>query len=181
MYHFGSFHLRDMTACGAAVRMLGGGAANLEAAAERLVRHLYRSFTTAQTGEPACVLVRLFKTSAYRNLTPELQTLVTAQLNGSSGHPSLPCLVLLASAGIVSGWNDSSRSSRFRVIPLGTAEDLDRLPMFSQLFAQLGVPLPRPAGPDSSLLLDSQEHCFNVFHILQAEGSPYIPAQKRIR
>ena len=178
MYHFGSFHLRDMTACGAAVRMLGGGAANLEAAAERLVRHLYRSFTRAQTGEPACVLVRLFKTSAYRNLTPELQTLVTAQLNGSSGHPSLPCLVLLASAGIVSGWNDSSRSSRFRVIPLGTAEDLDRLPMFSQLFAQLGVPLPRPAGPDSSLLLDSQEHCFNVFHILQAEGSPYIPAQK---
>ena len=76
MYHLGSFHLRDMTACGAALRMLGTGAASLEAAADRLVRYLYDSLTMAQTGESACVLVRLFKTTPYGRLPPELRHLV---------------------------------------------------------------------------------------------------------
>ncbi|HVG02018.1 MAG TPA: PAS domain S-box protein [Nitrospira sp.] len=178
MYHFHSFHLQDMTACGAALRMLGSGAANLEAAAERLVQYLYHSFTTAQTGEPACVLVRLFKTSAYAHLTPELQSLVATRLDETSAYPSPTCLMLLASAGLVPGWNDPCRSSRFRVIPLSTSDDLAQLPMFSQLFSQLGVSLPGLAQSNPSLLLDSHEQGFNVFHILQAEGSPYIPAQK---
>ena len=49
--------------------------------------------------------------------------------------------------------------------------------MFSQLFHQLGISLSQLTQPDHNLLLDSQEHLFNVFHVLQAEGSPYIPAQ----
>ena len=178
MYHFGSFHLRDMTACGAAIRTLGSGVPNLEAAAERLVRYLYHSFVTAQTGESACVLVRVFKTSAYGSLTPDLQSLVDARLGGIPADPSLTCLTLLASTGLVSEWNDACRSRRFRVIPLSTPDNLAQLPMFSQLFYQLGVPFPRLTQTDASLLLDLQEHSFNVFHILQAEGSPYIPAQK---
>ncbi|MCE3224574.1 MAG: putative Histidine kinase [Nitrospira sp.] len=82
-----------------------------------------------------------------------------------------------ASAGVVPGWNDPTLSKRFRVIPLGDTDHLAQLPMFSQLFHQLGVSLHRLREPADSVLLDSQEHLFNVFHILQAEGSPYIPAQ----
>lgn len=63
--------------------------------------------------------------------------------------PSLTCLTLLASAGAVPGWNDPARSSRFRVIPLDTLEAVERLPMFSQLFRQLGVSLlVDTAGPE---------------------------------
>ncbi|MDP9132083.1 MAG: PAS domain-containing protein, partial [Nitrospirota bacterium] len=178
MYHLRSFHLRDMTACGAALRRLGAGGANLEAVADGLVRYLYESFTLAKTGESACVLVRLFTTTPYCRLTPDLQALVAKRLGKIPEHPSLTCMTLLASAGTVAEWNDPSRSSRFRVIPLGSPEEVDRLPMFSQLFRQLGVSLPLLAQSEHHLLLDRQEHTFNVFHILQAQGSPYVPAQE---
>jgi PAS domain S-box-containing protein len=167
-----------MTACGGVLRRLGRGAANLEVVAERLVRYLYTSFTTAQTGTPACVLVRLFKTTPYSRLTPDLQKLATTRLRKRPPYPSLTCLTLLASAGVIPGWNDPACSSRFRLIPLGDPDDLAQLPMFSQLFHQLNLPQPQPTESGHNLLLDSQEHLFNVFHVLRAEGSPYIPAQE---
>lgn len=74
MDHFRSFHLRDMTACGATLRRLGAGAKSLEEVADRLVRYLHKSFTMPRTGEPACVLIRLFKTRSYCHLAPDLQT-----------------------------------------------------------------------------------------------------------
>ena len=178
MYHFRSFHLRDMTACGAALRRLGADAKHLEEVADRLVRYFYTSFTTPRTGEPACVLVRLFKTHSYGRLAPDLQMLADKRLGTTPANPFLPCLTLLASAGTVPGWNDPALSSRYRVTPLGSPDDLEQLPMFSLLIRQLGVSLPNLGEPALNLLLESQEHTFNVFHILHAEGSPYVPAQE---
>ena len=128
--------------------MLGTGAASLEAAADRLVRYLYDSFTLAQTEESACVLVRLFKTTPYGRLPPELRDLAVTKLGKIPDDPSLPCLTLLASASAVQGWNDPSRSSRYRVIPLGSPDDFAQLPMFSQLFHQLGISLSQLTQPN---------------------------------
>ncbi len=178
MHNLRFFQLRDMATCGSALRRLGIGAATLEEVADRLVRHLYSTLTGPQTGEPACVLVRLFKTTPYSLLTPDLQTLADQQRGSRPGTASTTCLTLLASAGIVPGWNDPALSSRFRVIPLGKPEDLERLPMFSQLFSQLGVALPHTTQPAQSLLVDPHEHTFNVFHVPEAAGSPYVPAQE---
>jgi two-component system, sensor histidine kinase and response regulator len=177
MYHLRSFNLGDMTACGAALRVLGTGATNLEDAADRLVRFLYNSFTLDRSEESACVLVRLFKTTPYGRLPPELRDLVVTKLGKIPDDPFLPCLTLLASASAIQGWDDPSGSSHYRVVPLGDPGDLAQLPMFSQLFHQLGVSLPHLTQRDHHLLLDSEEHLFNVFHVLHAEGSPYIPAQ----
>jgi hypothetical protein len=178
MHHLRSFQLRDMTACGAALRRLGTDAASLEQVADRLVRHLYKSLTMGHLGEPACSLVRLFKTTPYSRLTPDLRALADIRLGNTPPAPSLTCLTLLASAGAVPGWNDPTRSSRFRVIPLDTPEAVERLPMFSQLFRQLGVSLPSLTQPGPSVLLDQHEQSFNVFHIPEAEGSPYVPGQE---
>ncbi|MFZ1842318.1 MAG: PAS domain-containing protein, partial [Nitrospira sp.] len=178
MHHLRSFQLRDMTACGAALRRLGTDATSLEQVADRLVRHLYRSLTMGHLREPACSLVRLFKTTPYSRLTPDLRALADARLGDTPPPPSLTCLTLLASAGAVPGWNDPARSSRFRVIPLDTLEAVERLPMFSQLFRQLGVSLPSLTQPGPSVLLDRHEQSFNVFHIPEAEGSPYVPGQE---
>jgi two-component system sensor histidine kinase/response regulator len=167
-----------MTACGAALRRLGTDAASLEQVADRLVRHLYKSLTMGHLGEPACSLVRLFKTTPYSRLTPDLRALADTRLGNTPPAPSLTCLTLLASAGAVPGWNDPARSSRFRVIPLDTLEAVERLPMFSQLFRQLGVSLPSLTQPGPSVLLDQHEQSFNVFHIPEAEGSPYVPGQE---
>ncbi len=167
-----------MTACGAALRRLGTDATCLEQVADRLVRHLYRSLTMGHFREPACSLVRLFKTTPYSRLTPDLRALADIRLGDKPPPPSLTCLTLLASAGAVPGWNDPTRSSRFRVIPLDTLEAVERLPMFSQLFRQLGVSLPSLTQSGASVLLDQHEQSFNVFHIPEAEGSPYVPAQE---
>ncbi len=178
MHHLRSFQFREMTACGAALRRLGTGATTFEEVADRLVRHLCTSFTMAKTGEPACVLVRLFKTTPYGLLTPDLQALADQRLGDTPSAPSLICLALLASAGLLPGWNDPALSSRFRVIPLSRPADLERLPMFSQLFRQLGAELPHGTQSEKSLLLAPQEHTFNVFHVPEAAGSPHVPAQE---
>lgn len=178
MYHLRSFHLRDMTACAAALRRLGAGAVDLREVADRLVRHLYTSFTMAQTGDPACVLIRLFKTTPYGLLTPDLQALADRKLQPQQPSPSLTCLTLLASAGIHQGWNDPALSSRFRVLPLNGPDALERLPMFKQLFRQLGFTLPQITAATQDLLLDPSEHGFNVFHVPEALGSPHVPVQE---
>ncbi|ULA61426.1 MAG: Histidine kinase [Nitrospira sp.] len=178
MHHLRSFQLRDMTACGAALRQLGAGAQTFDEVADRLVRHLYTSLTMVQTGEPACVLIRLFKTTPYELLAPDLKALADQRLGDTPSAPSMTCLTLLASAGMFPGWNAPALSSRFRIIPLGTSDDLNKLPMFSQLFRQLGLELPHLAEPEQSLLVDPDEHAFNVFHVPEAVGSPYVPAQE---
>lgn len=178
MYHLRSFHPRHMTACGAVLRRLGTGAITLQEVAHRLVRHLYTSFTRDKTGEPACVLVRLFKTTPYGLLTPDLQALADQKLQPQQPSPSLPCLTLLASAGIHPGWNDPTLSSRFRVLPLNGPDTLERLPMFQQLFRQLGFTLPHVTASNQDLLLDPSEHSFNVFHVPEALGSPHVPVQE---
>ncbi len=107
MYHLRPFQLRVMAACGSALRRQGIGATTIEEVANRLARRLYTSLTIPQPGKPAGGLVRLFKTTPYGLLTPDL----------------------------------------FRVIPLGRPEDLERLPMFSQLFHRLGLNLPHLSRP----------------------------------
>lgn len=178
MHHLRSFQLRDMTACGAVFRRLGAEATSLEQVADRLVRHLYTALTMGPSGEPACSLVRLFKTTPYSRLTPDLRALADIQLGHTRPSPSLTCLTLLASAGMVPEWNDPRLLSHFRVIPLDSPEAVERLPMFSELFRQLGASLPHLTRPDLSLLLDAREPSLNVVHIPPAEGSPFVSAQE---
>lgn len=80
--------------------------------------------------------MRLFKTHPYHWLSPELQTLVDTHLGSKPADPGMKCLTLLGGPGVVSGWNDPARSSRFRVIPPAGPEALAKLPIFAQLFAQ---------------------------------------------
>ncbi|MFO0770536.1 MAG: PAS domain S-box protein [Nitrospiraceae bacterium] len=177
MYRLTSFSLRDMTACGAALRRLGAGATGIEQVAQRLVQYLFNSLIRDEGRDPACALVRLFKTHPHSHLSSELQSLVAKRLGKAPDRPDTKCLTLLGSAGIVSGWNEPALSSRFRVIPLENPEAVDKLPMFSRLFRQFGLSVPEITMGDAGVLLDSSEHAYSVFHVLKAEGSPFVPAQ----
>ena len=178
MYDITDFQLPDMTACAAAIRQLGIGAASIEEAADRIVRYLYTNLTTQPNETPACVLVRLFKTHPYDRLSAELQRLADRQLDGRPPAPTMTCLTLLGSAGAVAGWNDPAASSRFRVIPLASAERLGRLPMFAQLFAQFQVDVPHVSERGAALMIDPHATRFNVFYLPQALHSPSVPAQE---
>lgn len=123
-----------MTACCAALGRLGSGASSIKATADRITRYLYTNLTTGPDEDPACVLVRLFKTLPCHRFNPELQTAVDAHLGRKPADPRTTGLTLLGNSGVVSGWNAPARSSRFRLIPLAGPEALAKLPMFSQLF-----------------------------------------------
>lgn len=178
MFDLSRFRLQDMTACSAALRRLGAGASSIETAADRITRYLYTNLTTGPDADPACVLIRLFKTHPYGRLAPELQTLVDGRLGKNPASPDMKCLTLLASTGAVPGWNNPALSSQFRVIPLAGPEAIAKLPMFSQLFAQFHGDLPFLNTIASPLLLAQHPTTFNVFHVPEARNSRYVPGQQ---
>lgn len=136
MFDLSWSRLQDMTACSAALRRLGTGPSSIEAAADRIKRYLRTNLTTGPGEDPACILVRLFKTHPYHQLSSELQTLVDTHPGNKPADPGMKCPTLLGTTGVVSGWNDPARSSRFRVIPPAGHEILAKLLMFSQSFAR---------------------------------------------
>ena len=50
--------------------------------------------------------------------------------------------------------------------------------MIARLIEQLGIPLGAVVQPAPELIVDLAQNSWNVFHVEQAEGSPYIPAQE---
>jgi two-component system, NtrC family, sensor kinase len=177
------FALRDMVAASEALRELGRGAASMEEAAQRLAQYLHANLGDGQ-GKQATALVRLFKTHPYRGLPPGLQVLVRSRVATPQGSvpPDLRSLVLLGTAGSQPEWNDRAASKGHQAIPLPSEEALLAAPMIARVVQQLGVApgdVVRP--PDPALLLESEERSFNVIHVPQAAGSPFIPDQDFVR
>jgi PAS domain S-box-containing protein len=173
-----SFDLNDMLECGRGVRKAGESASSMEEAAREIVQLFRRTLVDSQTGEPNCPLVRCFKTHPLRQLPPELEKIAQQLLTEKAEpRPDLPCLTLLATAGDGELWNDRRCSRHHAVIPLERVEIVERAPMIASLLRQMGLELEAALYPDSNLILDPDQHTFNVFHVEEAQGSPSIPAQ----
>ena len=179
MHDLTQFSLKDMTECGTDLRGLGAEAASLEEAANRIVRYLYEDLGHGQDGDRACVLVRFFKTHPFNRLDSELQRFATTVLGHAPVVPTMPCFTLMASAGVEPAWNDRRQSQRFQAIPIADRQFVAQFPMFSQLLAQFGVEIDVILEPRTELLLDKQETTYNIFHVHEAAGSPYVPGQKQ--
>jgi hypothetical protein len=177
MYQLTRFGLKEMTECGAAIRRLGGEASDLQAVASKIVHFLYTHLVD-EAGHPACALIRAFKTHPTPLLGPALQGLLTQKLGQDTIESCPKCFVLVASAGEAPDWNDRALSKQFQAIPLGGDTFVAQFPMFSQLLTQFGVDLHAFLKPGSNLLVDQAEHRYNVFHVEEAAGSPYIPHQR---
>ena len=54
---------------------------------------------------------------------------------------------------------------------------VERAPMIASLLRQMGLKLEAALNLDSGLILDADQHTFNVFLVEHAEGNPSIPAQ----
>jgi PAS domain S-box-containing protein len=173
-----SFDLNDMIECGRGVRKAGESASSMEEAAREIVQLFRRTLVDSQTGEPNCPLVRCFKTHPLRQLPPELENIARELLTEKlEPRPDLLCLTLLATAGDGEFWNDRRCSRHHAVIPLERVEIVERAPMIDSLLRQMGLKPEAALYPDSKLILDADQHTFNVFHVEKAQGSPSIPAQ----
>ena len=175
---FAEFDLNDMIECGRAVRKAGESASSMEEAAGEIIRLFRRTLVDRQTGEANCPLVRCFKTHPLSQLPPDLAQIAQGSLSDQRYlRPDLPCLTLLATAGDAEPWNDRRSSRDHAAIPLESVEMVERAPMIASLLRQMGLKIEAALNPDSRLILDADQHTFNVFHVEHAQGNPSIPAQ----
>ncbi len=178
MYDLARFSLKDMAACGAALRKMGVGATSLEEAAGRTVQYLYRHLVDGPSGEPACALVRLFKTHPFKELEPDLKRFAKETLGGKPAPPDLKCFTLMATAGLRPEWNERANSAHYKAIPILGEQFAVRLPMFARLLTQLSLDVGTVLQPSPNLLVDHHEKTYNVFYVPEAPGSSYIPVQE---
>jgi len=174
MYDLSAFGLSDLVRLSAALRA-PTGASSMEEAARATVRHLYENLLDKESGERSSVLVRFYKTHPYDALPADLQTFAARALDGAD-PAGVPCLTLLASAGVEPAWNDRHCSASHQAVPLPSAEAVERSPMIHRLIADLGLDVGSLVHL-SPLLVDRQARTYNVFHVPDALGSPYVPAQ----
>ncbi len=177
-YDLSRFDLGDMLKSSISLREASAGAPTLEASAQRVCRFLYDELTGPDT-ERACALVRCYKTHPYGSLEPELQRFAKKQLAGNEEPPaSMKCLTLVATVGQNAAWNSRFLSMGHRAIPLPSPEIVERAPMISQLIKELGLEISSllHGSPDVVKELAGKRH--GVFHVKDAAGSPYIPAQQ---
>ncbi|MEX0269431.1 hypothetical protein AB3R30_09820 [Leptolyngbyaceae cyanobacterium UHCC 1019] len=178
MYNPATFTLSDMTECGVALRKLGTGADSMEEVADRIVNYFYDQFIDLSNGASAFTLVRFFKTHPFGDLPRDLQIYAQTMLNQQAVPPATKCLTLLATQGDRVEWRSRQTSVGHQAIPLISEQLVAQSPMISQLIAQFELPIHAVLDPDPTLIVDLEQKTFNVFHVLDAVNSPYVPAQQ---
>jgi hypothetical protein len=176
MYSLEQMSLADMAQASARLRKLGHGASSMEEVAQRVVRFIFDEFGSPETGDRGAVLVRLYKTHALGELPSDLRAFARSASQAPLDD-AVPCLVLLGTVGVEEDWAAPARSRGHRAIPLPSVDAVARLPMVAQLVSQLGFDVAALVGGIRETLVDRDERTFNVFHVPNAVGSPYIPAQ----
>ena len=167
-----------MTRCGVDLRKLGTDATTMEQVGQRIVRYLHERLLAPAGEDPACALVRMFITLPFMELDPEQQAFAQHVLGDVSPPPWMKCLTLLATAGQEPAWNSRHSSAGHKALPLVSVESVSRAPMIAQLIRQLGVEIGTLLSVDPGVMIDTNQHNFNVFYVAEAKGSPYIPAQR---
>ncbi len=174
-----TFGVTEMMALRAQLRTLFESAApqTFEEASARVVQ-LFRTSLVDSRGEPACALVRVYKTHPFKQLGPELQAFAASV----SGVPAdalewTRCLVLVATAGELPEWNTRQASRGHQAIPLANEAAVREAPMVAGLIDQLGVEIATLLRPAPGDALTAQPPAQNVFYVEEARGSAVIPAQ----
>jgi len=167
-----------MVLCGGGIRRAAAGAPTLEDAARAIAAYLQASLWDTVLDRPAAALVRLYRTVSFRLLEPELQEFAASGLVRKKPWPEMKCLTLLGTAGVEPRWNSRHASTGHRAIPLPSADAIARLPMVSRLVSQLGIdPQELVDSEQGPLVENGGRPSTNVFHVGEALGSPFVPAQ----
>lgn len=171
------FGLGEMLRCSAELKDVARDATSMGQAAEALVRYFRGAFLMPHSSEPACPLVRFYRTRDFGKLAADEQAFAGRLLDGAPAAPSMKCLQLLATAGDEPEWNSPAESRGHRAVPLPSVEMVRQAPMIAALIEQLGLDLADVLTPSPVLLRALEGKTYNVFHVEDARGSPYIPAQ----
>jgi hypothetical protein len=178
MQNLARFEVKDVLEYDAVLREMDAGASSMEEVAVRTVRFLYDHLGSDVPEARACALVRFFKTHPYQALAPDLRAVARKVLGEEPADPSMKCLTLLGTAGELPEWNSRRQSAGHRAIPLASEATVERSPMISQLIRQFGFDVRTVLQTDPDLIMERDKRRYNVFHVPEALGSPYVPAQE---
>jgi hypothetical protein len=176
-YDLTTFDLGDMLKSSPRLREAATGAPTFELAAQRVCRFLYDELRNAEGGRQ-CALVRCYKTNAFGLLEPELQDFVRTAMGFRQPSPTMKCLTLMATVGQTAAWNSRHNSRGHRAIPLPSPEIIEKAPMISQLIKEFGLEVSSVLQPSPEVVRELAGKRHGVFHVEDALGSPYIPAQE---
>jgi hypothetical protein len=142
------------------------GLPSFEAAAQLGVKAIYDEFRQPN-GQPAFALVRTYRLSRHDELAPDVQPLIDAR----SGNF---WMALMGTSGDEPAWCDRHQSQGHKAIPIGESQS----PMLNAAFEQLGIAFQAGgADKEDTLIFKPAASMTRFFHVEQALGSPYIPAQ----
>ncbi|MCF6148742.1 MAG: hypothetical protein E3K37_08795 [Candidatus Kuenenia sp.] len=178
MFDLTKFSLQDMSEIGDALQQLELKAKNIDQLSSMMVQYFFENLIDKRTGEKSCILVRFFMTYPYLSLDAELRQLVDTMSHGQPVPQEMKCLVLLATAGVKPEWNSTAHSKGHRVLPLQSEDMLKKNIMVHQFIDQMGMGISNVLNPDPKLASELEGRIFNVYHVPDALGSPYIPAQE---
>lgn len=176
-YDLTKFDLGDMLKCSLRLREAASGAPTLEVSAQRVCRFLYEELN-GPDGQRACALVRCYKTHSYGSLDPDLQSFAREALGSVPPRTTMKVLTLMATVGQSAAWNSRHLSRGHKAVPLPSPEIVEKAPMISQLIRELGLELSHVLQPSPDIVKELAGKRHGVFHVEQALGSPYIPAQQ---
>ena len=171
------FSLLDMLRCSRGLRESARNAASFDEAATAIVGYLYSQFAHGDAKTPQCALIRLYRSAAYSDLSPELQAFAKKKMEGVALSPDTRVLTLVSTVGIEPEWCDRTRSAAHQAIPLPSVEIVEEAPMIAGLIKALGFEIADIVSPSMEFLKDAHGKTHNVFHVAVARGSPLIPAQ----
>lgn len=178
MYDLRSFRLKDTIECASHMRKIGAAAQSMEEASTRIARFLYEALLDGTTTRPACALVRVYKTHPFGRLDAARAAFAASLAEGGAPGPDTVCMTLAATAGELPAWCSVTGSKGHQAIPLTSPSFLDRLPMISALFDQLGLDREAVLHPDAAAFARMLETTCDVFFVPEAVSSPIIPAQR---
>jgi len=160
------------------LRDTAAGALSIDEAATAIVGYFYSEAADPLTKEPQCALIRFYKTSAFADLNPSLQDYARSRVSGSELDPSTKVMRLVATVGAEPEWCDPMRSRDHRAIPLPSVAIVEQAPMIAGLIRAIGLEIADVVTPPIELMQDKHGKTYNIFHVENALGSPFIPAQE---
>lgn len=147
--------------------------ATLEDAATLLATTLYDGCQTG--GERSLVLSRIYLSLPFSLLDAGGAAFAREKL-GLAPAPGDLFLGLIGTWGDAAAWRDLRSSQGHRAIPLNR-QTVTTVPMLARCFQQIGFDLDVVLAGEKGIRLEGVERSFGLFHVEDAAGSPYVPAQ----
>lgn len=161
--------------------LVGGLAPRLQAcrtveeSCRLLCSELYERCRPTPEGERTLVLSRVYLSLPFSALDPGGAAFAREKFK-LDPKPTDLFLTLMGTCGDQPDWCDRARSQGHRAIPLNK-QTVTTVPMLARCFQQIGFDLEVVLKAGEGIHLEGVSRSFGLFHVDEAAGSPYVPAQ----